>query len=370
VVATDVVDAIERFVEAPSAGGFDALALRAFSFQFENVDPYRRWCERTGATPAEVRDWRHVPWVPASALKSVALHAAPAVLTFRSSGTTAGERRSVHHHPFPHLYRRVIDRSFPEFCLPRRASLPMLSLIPGFEPARESSLSFMIDHVLARFGADGSANVVGPDGIDHDRARAWLAARERDRRPALLLTTALALDQLLRGLERSDLRLRPAPGSALFVTGGFKTRQAELTLDDLLERLEDRLGIGRAAVVQEYGMTELTSQAYTRSLDGPPHPNRGWASGANDLFVCPPWMRVRVLDPISLEEAAAGATGLLAVFDLGNVGSVLHLLTEDLGRIEDGGFRLLGRASGAELRGCSLTAEELEEASPDRTAQR
>ena len=53
-------------------------------------------------------------------------------------------------------------------------------------------------------------------------------------------------------------------------------------------------------------------------------------------------------------------TGLLAVFDLANVGSVLHLLTEDLARVEDGGFRLLGRASGAELRGCSLTAEELE----------
>ncbi len=226
----------------------------------------------------------------------------------------------------------------------------MLSLIPGFEPACESSLSFMVDHVLATFAANGSANVVGPDGIDHDRARAWLVDRERDRRPCLLLTTALALDQLLRDLDRSGQRPRPAPGSALFLTGGFKTRHAELTLDDLLERLEDRLGIARTAVVQEYGMTELTSQAYTRSLDG----------GATDLFVCPPWMRVRVLDPISLEEAAAGATGLLAVFDLGNVGSVLHLLTEDLARIEAGGFRLLGRASGAELRGCSLTAEELE----------
>jgi hypothetical protein len=350
VVANDVVEAIERFVEAPSAAGFDALALRAFSFQFERVGPYRRWCERTGAEPATVREWYRVPWVPAAALKSVALHAAPPVVTFRSSGTTGGERRSAHHHPFPHLYRRVIDCSFPDFCLPGRRRVPMLSLIAGFEPARESSLSFMVDHVLATFAADGSANVVGPDGIDHQRARAWLADRERDRRPYLLLTTALALDQLLRGLDRSDLRPRPAPGSALFLTGGFKTRHAELTLDDLLERLEDRLGLARTAVVQEYGMTELTSQAYTRSLDG----------GANDLFVCPPWMRARVLDPISLEEAAAGATGLLAVFDLGNVGSVLHLLTEDLARIEDGGFRLLGRASGAELRGCSLTAEELE----------
>ena len=56
---------------------------------------------------------------------------------------------------------------------------------------------------------------------------------------------------------------------------------------------------------------------------------------------------------------SAAKTGRLALFDLANVGSVCHVLTEDLGVREDGAFRLLGRASGAELRGCSLTAEEL-----------
>ena len=37
----------------------------------------------------------------------------------------------------------------------------------------------------------------------------------------------------------------------------------------------------------------------------------------------------------------------------------VHVLTEDLGSRDGDGFRLLGRASGADLRGCSLTAEEL-----------
>jgi hypothetical protein len=36
------------------------------------------------------------------------------------------------------------------------------------------------------------------------------------------------------------------------------------------------------------------------------------------------------------------------------------VLTEDIGAADPaGGFRLLGRADGAELRGCSLVAEEL-----------
>jgi hypothetical protein len=50
---------------------------------------------------------------------------------------------------------------------------------------------------------------------------------------------------------------------------------------------------------------------------------------------------------------------MIALFDLANLGSAVHLLTQDLGRAEEGGLRLLGRASEAELRGCSLTVEEL-----------
>ena len=344
-----IADAIARFVASPSSGDFEALALAAFAFQFERVEPYRRLCERSSRTPRSIDTWREIPLVPAIAMKSVALNAAPARVTFRSSGTTAGARRSVHPHPFPELYELVIERSFPEFCLPCGGRPPMLSLIPPFSQATDSSLSFMIDHVLAACAGESSASACGARGLDLLRARSWLAARQRDGRPYLVLATALALDQCLRGLERLDLRFRAPAASALFVTGGFKTRRAELTLDDLLARLAERLGLPAQAVVQEYGMTELTSQAYTRSLAG----------GPTDVFVCPHWMRARVLDPATLEEAPAGAEGLLALLDLANVGSVLHLLTEDLARGADGGFRLTGRAGGAELRGCSLTAEEL-----------
>jgi len=47
-------------------------------------------------------------------------------------------------------------------------------------------------------------------------------------------------------------------------------------------------------------------------------------------------------------------------FDLANLNSVLAIQTEDLGRVAGSGFELLGRAPGAQLRGCSLTAEEWE----------
>jgi hypothetical protein len=351
-----LIERVAGFIADERRDGFEELALAAFAFQFEGVAPYRRLCEGRGAVPGQVTDWRQVPPVPTAAFKTLELAAAPPVEVFRSSGTTAGpEARSVHRHPFPDLYRAAIDASFPRFCLlipgpgPAAGKVPMLSLVPGRAQAPDSSLAFMIDHVLARWGAPESAAAFGPRGVEAARARSWAAARQRDRRPALVLGTSLALLQWLETLARQDLRFRLPAGSAVFDTGGFKGRGREVAPEELLARLDERLGVPPERVVREYGMTELTSQLYTRALAG----------GDADLFVAPHWVRVRVLDPETLAEAPPGRPGLVALFDLANLGSAVHLLTEDLGTIEPGGLRLRGRAAGAELRGCSLAVEEL-----------
>jgi acyl-protein synthetase LuxE len=343
-----ILDRVTRFLTDPGAETFEELALAAFAWQLERIEPYRRLCERRGATPETVTDWRRVPPVPAAAFKTLTLAATPAVEVFRSSGTT-GERRSVHHQPYPDLYRQVIDASFPRFCLPYAQRLPILSLIPSREQLPDSSLSFMADHVLSHYGTPESATAFGPHGVEATKARSWAAARQREGRPVLLLATAFALAQWLETLQRLDLKFRLPAGTVVFETGGFKGKSAELTREDLLARIRTWLGVPPESVVREYGMTELTSQCYTRTLLG----------GDPDLFVAPHWVRVRLLDAETLEEVPAGAPGLIAVFDLANLGSAVHLLTEDLGVAEGDGFRLLGRAAGAELRGCSLVVEEL-----------
>jgi hypothetical protein len=353
-----IVERIARFVHDPASAVFDDLALEAFTFGFERIEPFRRLCEGRGISPGMLAGWYEIPPVPTAAFKTLVLAAAPAREVFRSSGTTGGEEsRSVHHHPFPDLYRLTIDESFPRFCLPLGSSVsippvsipPILSLIPTREQLPDSSLSFMVDHVLSRWGGPGRATAFGPRGVEIAKARSWAGARQREHKPVLVLATAFALAQWLESLERMDLRFRLPAGSAVFETGGFKGRTQELTRGELVEKLGIWLGVPPGAVVREYGMTELTSQCYTRALSG----------GDPNLFVAPPWVRVRILDPATLEEAPAGTPGLISVFDLANLGSAVHVLTEDLGVAEGEGFRLLGRAEGAELRGCSLVVEEL-----------
>jgi hypothetical protein len=269
------------------------------------------------------------------------------VEVFHSSGTT-GTAPSIHRHPHPDLYRAVIDATFPAACLGSLDRPPMLSLVPSRDDAPHSSLAFMIDHAMTRWGGDGSVGVARSGGLHAQSLRGFFAARQRDHRPTLLLATAYSLVQLLDTLERLQLSFRLPSGSRAFETGGYKGRGRDVSRQEIHAGLQLRLGLPPGSIVREYGMTELTSHFY--AVPG---------AGGDGPFVAPPWVRARVLDPESLTEASVGTPGLLAVFDLANVGSALHVLTEDLAVAEPGGFRLVGRASGAELRGCSLLSEEL-----------
>jgi hypothetical protein len=71
-------------------------------------------------------------------------------------------------------------------------------------------------------------------------------------------------------------------------------------------------------------------------------------------FRFPPWARVQIICPENGQEVALGQTGLIQVFDLANVYSVMALQTEDLGVRQTDGFELIGRNFRAEPRGCSL----------------
>ena len=57
-------------------------------------------------------------------------------------------------------------------------------------------------------------------------------------------------------------------------------------------------------------------------------------------------------------EVRDGESGLVRVFDLANVFSVLAVQTEDLAVRRGERLELIGRAEGGEARGCSLMSVE------------
>jgi hypothetical protein len=108
--------------------------------------------------------------------------------------------------------------------------------------------------------------------------------------------------------------------------------------------LGEKLGLAPGEMINEYGMTELSSQFYAR--------------GPHGLHHGPPWARAVVADPVTLEEVAEGETGILLIYDGANVGSVVGIRTQDLAVKRGGAFELLGRDPSALPRGCSRAADE------------
>jgi len=139
--------------------------------------------------------------------------------------------------------------------------------------------------------------------------------------------------------------LRLPPESWLLETGGFKGRSREVSKAELYAQLAQIFTVPDYAIWNEYGMSELSSQAY--------------AHGTSGLHGTPPWTRVLVCHPSTGREVSVGQRGLIRWFDLANVDSVLALQTLDLAERTASGFRLLGRLSRTEPRGCSLSAEDL-----------
>ncbi len=348
---------------------FDSWAQRVFAYQFETNPVYAAYVRKRGVTPSTVVGWSEIPWVPASAFRAVPLvsgDSSRVQRVFRTSGTTGAGRRGEHHVLDLELYKNSLipnmrrhlyagGRGGPDRPHGEGPTLPLLALTPAPARVPESSLSFMLGAALDGLSAGEGGFFVTEEGVIDTAglSDALVGATARET-PILLAGTAFALVHWLEWLQERNGGFDLPPGSLIMETGGFKGRSRVLERTEFYARLSESHGVPLESIVNEYGMTELLSQFY----DGP-----GVATSDITLearrHVPPPWVRTRVLDPNTLSALPMGEPGLLCHYDLANAGSVMAVLTEDLGVAVDDGFRVLGRAQGAEPRGCSLAMDDL-----------
>lgn len=343
------------FIDDAGADDFSALALAVFRHQFERCEPYRRFCQRRGVTPDDLADPAAIPAVPIVAFKRTLLTCGAPQRTFRSSGTTAGPAtRSRHALPEPRLYERAALTGLRRFLFPDAGRLRLAALIAPVDVLPESSLAQMTAWAMAAFGSDDSRYVVDAGGLRLAALVDTLRASERDGQPLALLATTGALIRALDALAAAGLTFRLPHGSRVMDTGGDKGAPRPLSRKGLLHAIWQALAIPGYWCVNEYGMAELSSQYYDSVVA-----DRAAGRHAPRRLLGPHWARAAILDPITLQPAAPGMPGLLRHLDLANAGTAMAVLSEDLALACEDGFRLLGRAPGAEMRGCSLQAAEL-----------
>lgn len=309
------------------AAAFETVALETFRRQAAECPPYREYLSRLGVRPEEVRTASAVPHLPIGLFKTHTVYCGGAEpeAVFTSSATT-GMTPARHPMRSLALYEAAFRGSFRTFYgEPSRWSL--YALLPNYLRRKGSSLVYMADRLLTECGSGG---------FYLDDFGALLRDMAADPKPKILLGVSYAL---------WDLAERHAPKMAdtiVMETGGMKGYREELPKEEFHRILCDAFGV--TEIHSEYGMAELTSQAYSQ--------------GGN-RFRCPPWMRVAardINDPF--DTLPAGARGGLNIVDLANRSSCAFIQTEDVGRVfADGSFEVEGRIDRADIRGCNLLVQ-------------
>src|SRR6266851_2321669 len=337
-----IYEKVLRFIHSPEREAFEGVALEVFRHQFASVTAYRKYCLELGVSMSAVRSIDDIPAVSNAAFKHAGLsdesiELPKEALTFLTSGTTQGrERRGRHVVPRPEIYRASAI-----------AHLRTM-LFPDY---RELSRKLaMIGWCITEFGSGTSLVAASSEGVDTASAINFLSDAEARREPVCIMGTTAAFAAIVSAACERGIKFRLSNGTRLMDTGGAKGQAMPMQATDIVRHAGETFGIAPAMVINEYGMTELCSQLYDATAfncaDVP--------DSAERFKIAPPWLRVSVRDPVTQRRVADGEVGLLTFFDLANVGSVSAVMTEDLGIVEGGRVRVIGRSAMGAARGCAL----------------
>ena len=349
---------IQQGVDHKDEKGFNALALRAFELQYHHIPVYRRYCQRRGIGPQKISSWDQIPALPTDVFKEVEFSLRPnqTVRTFMTSGTSnILEQGKV---PYDEGGLRLMDATIrtaaAAMLFPDEIKAVLLILAPPPEIAPHMVMVYGMNRLIEYFGLSQSRFLIEEIGFDIKSLIQALQTAEEKGTPVAICGGSFGFVNFFDYCTRKSIEFHLPAGSRCLDAGGFKGRSREVGRDEFLDLCEDILGVRRGFCVNLLGMTEISSQFYDNTLK-----NHVQGLDAQRAKSIPPWTRVQVVDPDSLEPLPAGETGLLRHFDLANRGHICAIQTDDLGRIVPGGFDVYGRARDDGSRGCSLSIDEM-----------
>lgn len=306
---------------------FRETALSLFRLQARECAPYREYLSLIGVEAGSVRTVKDIPFLPIEFFKSHKIYCGDAdpEIVFTSS-TTGGTIPSRHYMARKPDYEQTFCKAFSTF-YGDPAGYNIYALLPGYLEREGSSLIYMIDNLIKR--GNGGGFYLN----EYEKLIADMAA---DSGKKILFGVSYALWELAK-------RYSPKLNNTIVMeTGGMKGRREELpkkVFHDILCR-----AFGVETIHSEYGMAELSSQAY---------------SSGEGIFRCPKWMKVTVRDlndPFELLQP--GRAGGINIIDLANIHSCAFIQAQDVGiAAADGSFSILGRADRSEIRGCNLLVQ-------------
>lgn len=317
---------LDKITGITSEDEFTKIALEVYDFQYQNNSVYRNYCDLLKRDKPQ--NLEEIPFLPIEFFKQHKVYSStkePEIL-FKSSGTT-GVQRSQHFVADVTIYETVSELAFENY-FGDLNNFVIFALLPNYIEQGESSLVFMVNHFIQKSKNQDSGFYLNDiealiKNIDK--------AKKQGKKVMLFGVTYALLDLAEKGVDFK--------GIFIMETGGMKGRRKEMPKEALHDFLREGLHVD--AIYSEYGMTELLSQSYCQN---------------DEPFLTPPWMKILIReanDPFTFQTKDSSKTGGVSVIDLANIYSCSFIHTQDLGRYEKDGFKLLGRFDHSDIRGCN-----------------
>jgi hypothetical protein len=215
-------------------------------------------------------------------------------------------------------------------CLGALVRPPILDLSAPVDPEDPDSRASPIGWLSAQERGTETLSPLRLRGLDAKSTRGFLAARQRDRQPILVVASTSMIDQLIASLERFDLRFRLSPTSVLVEAIDLEVTASHDQSRERFEAISDYLAIPVERVVRLLEIPQVTTPLLTTVLQ----------EGSSEAFVAPHWVRFTVLDPATDRLLEASGSGELHIVDLSNLGRALEVQTGIRGDLVPDGFRL------------------------------
>jgi phenylacetate-coenzyme A ligase PaaK-like adenylate-forming protein len=319
---------IDEALNCVDDGSFESLSLELFLHQYNNNKIYHNYCNALKIAPALVKKIENIPFLPISFFKThqVKTQHFTDETIFYSSGTT-GSNSSKHHIKSLLQYEKVFLNGFKKH-YGNPADWTILGLLPSYLEREGSSLIYMVNKLVQLSENPDSGFFL----YNHESLKIQLLRNESMGKKSMLFGVTFAL---LDFAAKFELQLE---NTVIIETGGMKGRGEELTREEISEILKKSFGV--ESIHSEYGMTELSSQAY---------------SAKDGIFSCSNSMRVLVRDSSDPLSVSLTGNGVLNIIDIANIDSVAFIATQDLGIVyHDGSFEVKGRMDNSDIRGCNL----------------
>ena len=314
------------FLKIGSEKSFEKMSLELFNFHHKENENYRNFCDNINVDLSKINCIEKIPFLPIVLFKNkkISIKNINHEIIFESSGT--GGLKSKHFIKDLELYNKSIEECFKNF-YGEISDYVIIGVTPSIESKNNSSLIYMINQLIKKSNKKESQFLMNSD-IFYSLTKKL----ERENKKYIVYGLSHALLDLLDG---KDYNLKE---SIFIETGGMKGLRDEIEKDELHKIISD--GFNTNNVHSEYAMTELLSQSY---------------SSEKQVFMTPAWKKVLIKDFNDPLKVKRNGRGFLNIIDLANKYSCPFISTEDVGEVyENGNFKLFGRGSDADLRGCNL----------------